>query len=135
VVKADGSWPRGFGFKPWRHILDRCRQFSSYYIQEKLKMKVAKWGTAKIYFTILSTDRFSEVMSSQQMLEFKTLHETFNPLHLYMHYAVLQSLEIHQSASPVLLKEKHQTCVLYFYHLTTHISIETISSLSDVIYI
>jgi serine/threonine protein kinase len=24
-----------------------------------------------IYFTILSTDRFSEVMSSQQMLEFK----------------------------------------------------------------
>jgi len=41
-----------------------------------------------IHFTILSTDRFSEVMSSQQMLEFKTLHETFNPLHLYIHYAV-----------------------------------------------
>ncbi len=36
----------------------------------------------KINFTILFTDRFSEVMSSQQMLEFKTLHETFNPLHL-----------------------------------------------------
>jgi hypothetical protein len=50
-----------------------------------------------ICFTILSTDRFSEVMSSQQMLEFKTLHETFNPLHMYIHYVVLQSLEIHQS--------------------------------------
>jgi hypothetical protein len=50
-----------------------------------------------IYFTILSTDRFSEVMSSQQMLEFKTLHETFNPLHLYILYVVLASLEIHQS--------------------------------------
>jgi hypothetical protein len=35
-----------------------------------------------IDFTILSTDRFSEVMSRQQMLEFKTLHETFNPIHL-----------------------------------------------------
>jgi hypothetical protein len=30
-----------------------------------------------------------------------------------------------------LLEEKHQTCVLYFYHLTTHISIETTSSLSQ----
>jgi hypothetical protein len=50
-----------------------------------------------INFTILSTDRFSEVMSSQQMLEFKTLHETFNPLHLYILYVVLASLVIHQS--------------------------------------
>ena len=58
-----------------------------------------EWSSlSRTDFTILSTDRFSEVMSSQQMLEFKTLHDTFNPpLHLYIHYVVLASLEIHQS--------------------------------------
>ena len=49
-----------------------------------------------INFTILSTDRFSEVMSRQQMLEFKTLHETFTPS-LWIHHAILHSLEIHPS--------------------------------------
>ncbi len=44
VAKADGSWPRGCGFKPRHCILDRCKQFASYYIKEKLKIKVAKWG-------------------------------------------------------------------------------------------
>ena len=65
-----------------------------------------------MHFTILSTDRFSEVMSSQQMLEFKTLHETFNPLHLYIPCCTSKSRNT--SVSPVLLKEEHQTCVLYF---------------------
>jgi hypothetical protein len=37
VVKADGSWPRGCGFKPWPRILDGCKQFASFYIKEKLK--------------------------------------------------------------------------------------------------
>jgi hypothetical protein len=31
-------------------ILDGCKQFASYYIEEKLKIKVAKWGTPKKYF-------------------------------------------------------------------------------------
>ncbi len=42
VVQADGSWPRGSGFKPHHRILDGCKQFASYYIKEKLKIKVAK---------------------------------------------------------------------------------------------
>jgi hypothetical protein len=29
--------------------LDGCKQFASYYIKEKLKIKVAKWGTPKKY--------------------------------------------------------------------------------------
>ncbi len=49
VVKADGSWPRGRGFKPRHRILDGCKRFASYYIKEKLKIKVAKWGTPKKY--------------------------------------------------------------------------------------
>ncbi len=49
MVKADGSWPRGCGFKPRRRILDGCRRIASYYIKEKLKIKVAKWGTPKKY--------------------------------------------------------------------------------------
>jgi hypothetical protein len=27
--------------------MDVCKQFASYYIKEKLKIKVAKWGTRK----------------------------------------------------------------------------------------
>ena len=42
-----GSWPRGCGFKPRHRILDGCKQFASYYIKEKLKIKVAKMGTPK----------------------------------------------------------------------------------------
>jgi hypothetical protein len=49
VVKADGSWPRGLGFKPGHSILDGCKRFASYYIKEKLKIEVAKWGTPKKY--------------------------------------------------------------------------------------
>jgi len=45
VVKADGSWPRGRGFKPRHRILDGCKQFASYYIKKNWKIKVAKWGT------------------------------------------------------------------------------------------
>ncbi len=58
------------------------------------RCKSVQWGKAtrnlevykdwKINFTILSTDHFSEAMSIQQMLEFKTLPEIFNPLHLYI---------------------------------------------------
>jgi hypothetical protein len=47
VVKADGSCPRGHGFKPRHRRLDGCKRFASYYIKEKLKIKVAKWGTPK----------------------------------------------------------------------------------------
>jgi hypothetical protein len=47
VVKADGSYPRGRGFKPQHRILDGCKQFASYYFKEKLKIKVAKWGAPK----------------------------------------------------------------------------------------
>jgi hypothetical protein len=46
VVRAEDSHPRGRGFES-RHILDGCKQFDSYYIVEKLKIKVAKWGTPK----------------------------------------------------------------------------------------
>jgi hypothetical protein len=38
---------RGRGFKPRHCILDGCKRFASYYIKEKLKIKVAKWGTPK----------------------------------------------------------------------------------------
>ena len=47
VVKADGSWLRSHGFKPRHPILDGCKQFASYYIKDKLKIKVAKWGPPK----------------------------------------------------------------------------------------
>jgi hypothetical protein len=46
VVRAEDSHPRGRGFESCR-ILDGCKQFASYYIKEKLKIKVAKWGTPK----------------------------------------------------------------------------------------
>ena len=46
VVKADGSRPRGCGFKPWHRILYGCKRFARK-IEEKLKIKVAKWGTPK----------------------------------------------------------------------------------------
>ncbi len=46
VVKAEGSRPRGRGFKSCR-ILNGCKRFASYYIKEKLKIKVAKWSTPK----------------------------------------------------------------------------------------
>ncbi len=46
VVKADGSRPRGCGFKPRQRILDGCKRFARK-IKEKLKIKVAKWGTPK----------------------------------------------------------------------------------------
>ena len=44
----------GRGFKPWHRILDRCERFASYYIKEKLKLKVAKWGTSKKYFFLIN---------------------------------------------------------------------------------
>jgi hypothetical protein len=52
VVKADGSSPRGRGFKTsnpctvyWMDVSD-----ASYYIKEKSKIRVAKWGTPKNSF-------------------------------------------------------------------------------------
>jgi hypothetical protein len=48
VVRAEDSRPRGRGFESC-HILDGCERFASYYIKEKLKIKVAKWGTPKKY--------------------------------------------------------------------------------------
>ena len=50
MVKADGSRRRGRGFKPRHRILDGCKTFASYYIKEKLKIKVAEWGTPKKIF-------------------------------------------------------------------------------------
>jgi hypothetical protein len=41
VVKADGSLPRYSGFNPRHCVLNGCKQFASYYIKEKLKIKVA----------------------------------------------------------------------------------------------
>jgi hypothetical protein len=35
VVKADGSRPRGHGFKPRHRILEGCKRFGSYYIEEQ----------------------------------------------------------------------------------------------------
>ncbi len=49
VVRAEDSRPRGRGFKS-RCILDGYKRFASYYIKEKLKIKVAKCGTPKKYF-------------------------------------------------------------------------------------
>jgi hypothetical protein len=49
VVRAKDSRPRGRGFES-RCILDECKRFASYYIKEKLKLKVAKWGTPKKIF-------------------------------------------------------------------------------------
>ncbi len=49
VVMADGSWLRSCGFKTQHRILDGCKQFVSYFIKEKLKIKVAKQGTLKKY--------------------------------------------------------------------------------------
>ncbi len=46
MVKADGSRPRGCGFKPRHRILNGCKGFARK-IKEKLKIKVAKWGTPK----------------------------------------------------------------------------------------
>jgi hypothetical protein len=46
VVRAEDSRPRGRGFES-RRILDGCKRFASYYIKEKLKIKVAKWDTPK----------------------------------------------------------------------------------------
>ncbi len=39
VVKADGSWTRGPGFKPRHRKLDGCKQFASYYIKRKIENK------------------------------------------------------------------------------------------------
>jgi hypothetical protein len=50
VVKADGSRPRGRGFKPWHCIFDGCKRFTCYYVKEKFKIKVVKWGTPKKIF-------------------------------------------------------------------------------------
>jgi hypothetical protein len=49
VFRAEDSRPKGRGFES-RRILDGCKQFASYYIKEKLKIKVAKWGTPKKIF-------------------------------------------------------------------------------------
>jgi hypothetical protein len=46
VVRAEDSHPRGRGIES-RCMLDGCKQFAIYYIEEKLKIKVAKWGTPK----------------------------------------------------------------------------------------
>ncbi len=44
MVRAEDSRPRGRGFES-RRILDGFKRFASYHIKEKLKIKVAKWGT------------------------------------------------------------------------------------------
>jgi len=67
-------------------------------------------------------------MSRQQMSKFKTLLETYHTFHLTL--SVLQSLEVRQSLKLRYMSNiKH--CVLYFYHLPTHLSLQTISLLSQ----
>jgi hypothetical protein len=46
VVRPEDTRPRGRGFDS-RRILDGCKRFASYYNEEKLKIKVAEWGTPK----------------------------------------------------------------------------------------
>ncbi len=46
MVRAEDSRPRGRGFES-RRIVDGCKRFASYYIKEKLKINVAKWGAPK----------------------------------------------------------------------------------------
>ena len=46
MVRAEDSRPRGRGFES-RRIVDGCKRFASYYIEEKLKIKVAKWKKKK----------------------------------------------------------------------------------------
>ncbi len=46
VVREEDSRPRGRGFESCS-ILDGCKQFASYYIEEKLNIKVSKWSTPK----------------------------------------------------------------------------------------
>jgi hypothetical protein len=41
VVRVECSGLRGRGFES-HHILDGCKRFASYYIKEKLKIKVAQ---------------------------------------------------------------------------------------------
>ncbi len=54
VVKADISWPKGCGFKPWYRILDGCQWFASYYINRKIENKGSQMGhTKKIFFFFL----------------------------------------------------------------------------------
>ena len=48
MVRVEASHLRGRGFES-RRILDGCKRFANYYIKEKLKIKVAKWGTPKKY--------------------------------------------------------------------------------------
>ena len=54
MVRAEDSRPRGRGFES-RRIVDGCKRFASYYIEEKLKIKVAKWGTPKTYLKKVPT--------------------------------------------------------------------------------
>ncbi len=52
-------------------------------LQHHVHHSSLKWiSYVKVHFTILSTDRFSQALSKQQMLEFKTLHETSHPSHI-----------------------------------------------------
>jgi hypothetical protein len=55
--KGEKPWCSGYGRwfmtkrlcvqTPAHYTWDKCKPFASYYIKEKLKIKVAKWGTPK----------------------------------------------------------------------------------------
>ncbi len=64
MVRAEDSRPIGRGFES-RRILDGCKRFVSYYIKEKLKIKVAKRGTPKKYLRVrrLRTQRMATFLS------------------------------------------------------------------------
>ena len=46
VVKADSSWPGGYEFQPW-HWLNVSN--TSFYIINKMEMKVTKWGRPNFF--------------------------------------------------------------------------------------
>ncbi len=61
VVKVDGSWPRGRGFKPRQRILDGCKQFASYYIKEKLENKGSQMGHTKKKKIIINNNYLKKI--------------------------------------------------------------------------
>ena len=64
--------------KSWL-IIPKIRSWQFRKTQHFLKVGLDVSSNINIDFTILFTDRFSETMSRQQMLEFEPQHETLSP--------------------------------------------------------
>jgi hypothetical protein len=89
VVRAEDSRPRGRGFES-RRILDGCKRFASYYIKEKLKIKVAKWGTPKKYLKINSLAGRQKICQMDFVIKKKIDH--FNQMITFTMITPLNSL-------------------------------------------